>query len=88
MERENIYIGKKPVLNYVTALVTALQKSDTVDVKARGRNISIAVDVVEVTKRSFVTDLKYVEIKCGTEKLGDPNNLRNVSTMTITVSKA
>lgn len=52
---ENIYIGSKPVLNYVTALMTAFQKDPIVNVLARGRAISSAVDVVEVCKRSFVT---------------------------------
>ena len=45
---ENIYIGSKPIINYVTALVTALQRNLTVNVLARGRAISSAVDVVEV----------------------------------------
>ncbi|MBT4319737.1 hypothetical protein HOD50_03845 [Candidatus Bathyarchaeota archaeon] len=39
---ENIYIGSKPILNYVIALVTALQKEPTVNVMAMGRDISNA----------------------------------------------
>ena len=39
---EYVYIGSKPILNYVIALVTALQKEPTVNVMAMGRDISNA----------------------------------------------
>ena len=84
---ENIYIGSKPVLNYVTALVTAFQKAPTVNVLARGRAISSAVDVVEVCKRSFVTDVSIDQILIGTEKMGTEEDLRNVSTIQIVLTK-
>ncbi len=84
---ENIYIGSKPVLNYVTALVTAFQRDPTVNVMARGRAISSAVDVVEVCKRSFVTDINIDDILIGTEQMGDGDDLRNVSTIQIVLSK-
>lgn len=84
---ENIYIGSKPVINYVTALVTALQKSPTVNVLARGRAISSAVDVVEVCKRSFLKDIQIEDIIIGTEQFGDGDDLRNVSTIQITLNK-
>ena len=38
-------------------------------VKARGRAISRAVDVVEVTRRRFMPDLKIQKIGIGTEQL-------------------
>jgi DNA-binding protein len=59
-------------------------------VKARGRAISRAIDVVEVTKRRFMPDLKIQKIKIGTEELlsfkekGEPSN---VSTIEITLEK-
>jgi len=84
---ENVYIGSKPVLSYVTALVTALQRADKVNVLARGRAISTAVDVVEVTKRSFLTDLAVDNITIGTEVLGEADNKRNVSTIAIAISR-
>ena len=82
---ENIYIGAKPIMNYVTAIVTALQRSDTVKVLARGRAISSAVDVVEVTKRNFLTDITIEGIAIGTERLGEGNDARNVSMIAITL---
>lgn len=84
---ENVYVGSKPVLSYVTALVTALERADKVNILARGRAISSAVDVVEITKRSFLTDLSVENISISTELLGEEDNKRNVSTITITVKR-
>ena len=84
---ENIYVGSKPILSYVTAVITALQRADSVRVLARGRAISSAVDVVEVTKRSFMTDISVEDISIGTERLGEGNDVRNVSTIAISLSR-
>lgn len=84
---EIIYIGSKPILSYVTAVVTAFQRAESVRVLARGRAISSAVDVVEVTKRSFMTDIAVDDIAIGTERLGEGETARNVSTIAITLSR-
>ncbi len=84
---ERIYVGSKPILAYVTAVVTAFQRADSVKVMARGRSISSAVDVVEVTKRSFVTDINVDDIAIGTERLGEAGSERNVSTISIKLSR-
>ncbi|MBN2336221.1 RNA-binding protein [Candidatus Bathyarchaeota archaeon] len=83
---ENIYIGSKPILNYITAIVTALQRAPTVNVMARGRAITSAVDVIEVCKRSFLKDLCVDDIKIGTDRMGEGEDLRNVSTIRIQLS--
>ena len=85
---ENVYVGSKPVLNYVTAIITAFQRSPSVNVLARGRAISSAVDVVEVTKRSFLKNMAVQDIKIGTERMGDEGDLRNVSTINIKLDKS
>ena len=85
---ENVYVGSKPVLNYVTAIITAFQRSPSVNVLARGRAISSAVDVVEVTKRSFLKNMAVQDIKIGTERMGDEGDLRNVSTINIKLEKS
>ena len=54
---------------------------------ARGRAFSSAVDVVEVCKRSFVTDMCIDDILIGTERMGTGDELRNVSTINIKLSK-
>jgi DNA-binding protein len=84
---ERIYVGSKPILAYVTAVVTSLSRSDSVNVMARGRAISSAVDVVEVTKRSFLTDIVIDGIEIGTERLGEAGAERNVSTISIKLSR-
>ena len=56
-EPNTVYIGKKPTMNYVLAILTQINNgSDQVTVKARGRAISRAVDVAEVLTKRFATD--------------------------------
>jgi DNA-binding protein len=54
-------------------------------VKARGRSISTAVDVVEVTRNRFMPDLKIGKISIGTEELTSPDRQEptNVSAIEI-----
>ena len=48
-ERTDVLIGRKPVMNYVLACITLFHGgANEIYVKARGRAISRAVDVVEV----------------------------------------
>jgi DNA-binding protein Alba len=64
-----------------------MQRADSVSVMARGRAISSAVDVVEVTKRSFMTGIVVDDITIGTERLGEAGAERNVSTISIKLSR-
>jgi DNA-binding protein len=43
-------------------------------IKARGRAISRAVDVVQILQRRFYKDLKVADIKLGTQEVMGPNN--------------
>jgi DNA-binding protein len=91
MSRSNtVFVGRKPVLNYVLACLTLLKSGESeVLVKARGRSISTAVDVVEVTRNRFVNDLKVVDISIGTERLTSPDRDQptNVSSIEIKVKR-
>ena len=91
MSRSNtVFIGRKPVLNYVLACLTLLKSGESeVLIKARRRSISTAVDVVEVTKNRFVNDLKIVDISIGTERLTSPDRDQptNVSSIEIKVTR-
>jgi DNA-binding protein len=91
MSRSNtVFVGRKPVLNYVLACLTLLKSGESeVHVKARGRSISTAVDVVEVTRNRFVNDLKIVDISIGTERLTSPDRDQptNVSSIEIKVKR-
>ena len=87
MSRSNtVFIGRKPVLNYVLACMTLFKSGqEEVIIKARGRSISTAVDVVEVTRKRFMPDLKVADISIGTEELTsqDRQGPTNVSTIEI-----
>lgn len=90
MSDENVvYIGSKPVMNYCLAVLSSLQGDGSmVSLKARGRAISTAVDVAEVTKNRFMEGLKVENIEIGTEELeSTEGRMRNVSTITIVLKK-
>lgn len=85
-----VYIGKKPVMNYVLACLTLIKGgSEEVVIKARGHSISTAVDVVEVIRNKFMPDLKVKNINIGTEevKSKESEQTLNVSTIEITLSQ-
>lgn len=86
---DTILIGKKPIMAYATAIMMHLQSgSQQLTVKARGRAISTAVDVVEVTRRRFFGGkLTVKEITIGTEVIGEGADVRNVSTIEIHLQK-
>jgi DNA-binding protein len=83
-----VFVGKKPTMSYVLAVITQFSEGNSeVFVKARGRSISTAIDVVEVTKKKFMHDLKS-EIETDTEVITDERNQRiNVSTLSARLFK-
>jgi len=86
-----VLIGKKPVMNYVLACITLFHSgAKEISVKARGRAISRAIDVVEVVRRRFLPDVKVKKIGIGTDQLPpqeEGNSLTNVSTIEITLER-
>jgi len=88
MERSNtVYIGRKPVLNYVLACMTLFKSGHgEIIVKARGRSISRAVDVVEVLRNRFMPKAEVAKIEIGTNVIEtDDRGPSNVSTIDIYV---
>ncbi len=79
----DVLIGKKGAMAYVLAVVTGFNNDDKVVIKARGRNISKAVDVAEITRNRFYQEAKLENIEIGTETIED----RAVSTCEITLTK-
>ncbi len=84
-----VFVGKKGVMGYVLAVVTAFNKGfPEVTIKARGHLISRAVDVEEVVKHSFIPGIKVKDIRIMTENLqsrdGHPSK---VSAIEIVLSK-
>ncbi|MCS7143010.1 MAG: DNA-binding protein Alba [Aigarchaeota archaeon] len=83
-----ILVGKKPLMSYVLACLLSLQQGQNVVVKARGRAIGRAVDVVQVLKNRFVKELKIQDVKLGSEQLtGQDGRTVNVSTIEIKVTQ-
>jgi DNA-binding protein len=89
---EVIFIGNKPPMSYVMAVITAMSSGtvNEITLKARGKAITTAVDVAEITTNRFMKDLKVTAIGIGTEEMppreGD-NRARMVSTMEIKLTK-
>ncbi len=89
-ESNVVYIGRKPAMSYVLAIITSFTGSDTKEVtlKARGQAITTAVDVVEIARRKFVKDLNVGDITIGTEEIQqEEGGTRNVSTMEIRLTR-
>ena len=90
MAEDNIvYIGKKPLMNYVLAVVMQFSSgSGEVVIRARGRSISTAVDVAEIVRNRFVPDSKVKDIQISTEKMtGEEGRTVNVSAIEIYLTK-
>ncbi len=89
MTEDNVvYIGIKPVMNYVLAVVTQFNNgAKEVTIKARGKAISRAVDVAEVTRNRFLAESKVKDIRIGTEKIASERGESNISTMEIVMVK-
>jgi len=90
-----VRIAKKPVMNYVLAILTTLmdQGVDKVVVKARGRNINKAVDAVEIVRNRFAKNIKVEAVEIGSHEITvtDPNTgqqrTRRVSSIEICLAK-
>jgi len=86
-----VYIGNKPFMNYVTAVVMQFtsQGAKEVVIKARGRFISRAVDVAEIVRKKFLTgqvDVKSIKIDSEELSVGE-NKRRRVSTIEIVLAR-
>ncbi|UCH69786.1 MAG: DNA-binding protein Alba [Candidatus Bathyarchaeota archaeon] len=91
-ESNAVLIGRKPAMNYVLACITLFHGgANEINVKARGRAISRAVDVVEIVRRRFLPDVKVKNIDIGTQQLASTEEGRdtpsNVSTIEIKLGK-
>ncbi len=88
-EENTVYIGKKPIMNYVLAVVTQFNSgSEVVIIKARGRSIGRAVDVAEVVRHRFMPDCKVKDIEISTEKItGEDGRTANVSSIEIFLTR-
>ncbi|MCG3225635.1 MAG: RNA-binding protein [Candidatus Heimdallarchaeota archaeon] len=90
-QRQIIYIGKKNTISYVLVAVTILNKHDSCNIQARGRQISKAVDVAEIARRKFLQDMVEVStVNIGSEDIAsDVEGMppKTVSTVEIILKK-
>ena len=81
-----IYVGNKPPMNYVTAIMSLLNSGSFTEVilKARGNAISRAVDAAEITHNRFLTNAEVKHIDIGTEVVTSEDGRKsNVSSIEI-----
>ena len=83
-----VRIGKKPIMNYVTACVTLFNSgNDEVMVRARGKTIEKAIDTVQMLKHGFLKNVIIKKINLGTEDVTRFNGTRgNISIIEIILS--
>ena len=66
--RDSIYIGKKPLMAYVTSTLIQLANQPSVTIKARGLSIGRAVDVSQIIlKRMENAGYKIGDVRIGSE---------------------
>ena len=86
-----VFVGGKPLVNYVRGVITQFNKKDAkeVTIKSRGKFISKAVDVAEISKRSLEERKVYVrEVKIASESFETNDKKTNISTMDIVLAIA
>ena len=85
---DTIFIGKKPLMTYVTSTIVQLATKPNVTIKARGLTTSIAIDgaqiVIKKTKPAFEID--NVSINSESLVSSDGKN-RDVSTIDISIKR-
>ena len=85
-----VFVGKKPAINYVMATTLQINRGvKKIVLKARGRSISRAVDVAEITRLKYFPDkIKITDIRTGTEEIIDENgNRRDISVIEIEMTQ-
>lgn len=83
-----VFIGKKPTMNYVLAVVTQFNSGNSqVNIKARGKAIVKAVDVALISQRRFLPNATIGDIRVWTEEVPvEDGEMTNVSSIEIVMS--
>lgn len=88
-KRRNLVImGIKPIMNYVVACLTLFNDGEeTVLIRARGKHINKAVDMVQLLRRVFLKDAVIKDIMVGTDTLTrDDGREAKISIIEITLA--
>ncbi len=81
-----VYIGSKPAMSYVLAVVTQFEEEeyDEVRLKARGKTTATAIDVAEMAKNKFLDDIAVADVEIGTDTVTtDDDEEMNLSSIQI-----
>ncbi len=85
---DTIFIGKKPLMTYVTSAIIQLATMPLITVKARGLSIAHAVDVVQIVLQRTNPAFVVGDVKIDSESLeSQDGRTRNVSTIEISIKK-
>ncbi len=86
--KDTVFIGKKPLMTYVTTAIIQLAIMPKILIKARGMSIGTAVDVVQIVLRKTSPAFMVENIEINSESLvsTDGRN-RDVSTIEITLKR-
>ena len=91
MDDNSIFVGNKPFMNYVTGVVMQFttKNASEVIIKARGKFISRAVDIAEVSAKRFLQGgVGITDIRVNSEEFqNDEGRTVRVSTIEITLGK-
>jgi archaea-specific DNA-binding protein len=84
LNENTVYVGNKPVMNYVLAVVTQFNNgAKEVTIKARGKAISRAVDTAEISLNRFLEGATKKAIVTSTEIIDTDSGKTNVSSIEI-----
>ncbi|MDD4094108.1 MAG: DNA-binding protein Alba [Methanothrix sp.] len=87
-QEDVVFVGNKPLMNYVLAVVTQFNNgAKDIKIMARGRAISRAVDVAEVSRSRFLQDITVKGISISTEVLNTDRGETNVSAIEIILGR-
>jgi DNA-binding protein len=88
LKDNTVFVGNKPVMNYVLAVVTQFNNgAKEVAIKARGKAISRAVDTAEISLNRFLDNVSKKEIITSTEVIDTDSGKTNVSSIEIVLAQ-
>jgi DNA-binding protein len=85
---DTLFIGKKPLMTYVTSAIIQLATMPIITIKARGHSMVTAIDVAQIVLRKTKPAFEIGDIKIASESLvsSDGRN-RDVSTIDISIKR-
>ena len=86
-EENTIFVGDKPLMNYITGIVMQSTNANEIVIKARGRHIAKAVDITEIATKRFLTGkIKVDKVAIDSEELTNKEGKQaRVSSIEITL---